>query len=98
MGDERLNRDYPSLPQEADFSGTLNADSAVFTLWHIQEIDKLTENVTLLGCFSSEELAKKSAEICSGLERFSDGKGTFEVSEACLDSVGWLEGFKTIWS
>jgi len=68
---------------------TLNPQS-VFLLWHT---NPETEDVKLIGVYSSNEDATRAMERLKDKPGFTSSPSGFEISEYQIGRDGWTEGF-----
>lgn len=67
----------------------------VFLLWHTHLDDTLekSEDIKLIGVYTSESKAKEALSRSIKLEGFRDYKDGFEISAHKLDKDEWVSGF-----
>ena len=65
----------------------------VYLLHHINEHDDGTEDIKLLGVFSSEKKAQETLNSHKTLPGFKDNIRGFSIDEYILDKSEWNEGF-----
>jgi hypothetical protein len=68
----------------------------VFLLHHVREVDVESDDMKLIGIYSSEEKARQALEQVRQQPGFRDHPDGFELSEALLDHTEWAEGFLTL--
>jgi hypothetical protein len=65
----------------------------VWLLWHGDDIDDHTPDVTLLGVYSSLERAESRRSAATALPGYLDYPGAFEISRYEIDHDEWVDGF-----
>ncbi len=68
----------------------------VYILQHEHEIGPDTEDVKLIGVYSSYENAKNAIQRLSEQSGFQNSRDGFCIDEYEIDSDHWTEGFITI--
>jgi hypothetical protein len=70
----------------------------VFLVWHVRVISEEddTEDIKLIGIYTTEKLAEEAIERKKMFEGFRDFPEGFEISENPLNQDLWSEGFITI--
>ena len=68
----------------------------LFLLHHVREVDDDSDDVKLIGIYSSEEKALDALKLVKQQPGFSSFPDGFEISEAVLDHTEWSEGFLTL--
>jgi hypothetical protein len=68
----------------------------VFVLQHVHAIDDGTEDVKLIGVYSSRGKAQATVERLSRMPGFSDATDGFHIDEYPVDQDQWVEGYATI--
>jgi hypothetical protein len=70
--------------------------SKLYLLHHVREVDDDSDDVKLIGIYSSEQKALEALELVKAQPGFRDFPDGFEISEAELDHTEWSEGFLTL--
>lgn len=67
----------------------------VYLVWHVRVISEEdeTEDLKLIGIYTTEKLAEEAVERKKNLEGFRDYPDGFEISENPLDTDLWTSGF-----
>ena len=65
----------------------------VFVLQHTRELADGTDDVKLVGVYSSEQLGRAAIAKLSRLPGFCEQPAGFELSQYELDVTHWAEGF-----
>lgn len=68
----------------------------VFLLHHVREVDDESDDMKLIGIYSSEEKARQALDQVKEQPGFRDHPDGFELSEAVVDHTEWAEGFRTL--
>ena len=68
----------------------------VFLLHHVREVDDESDDMKLIGIYSSEEKARAALDLVKQQPGFRDHPDGFELSEALVDHTEWAEGFLTL--
>jgi hypothetical protein len=69
------------------------AQMRVFLLQHTRELADGTDDVKLIGVYSSEQLGRAAIARLSLLPGFSEHPAGFELSPYELDATHWADGF-----
>ena len=65
----------------------------VFLLQHTRELADGTDDVKLIGVYSSERLARAAIAALAPLPGFCEHPSGFELSSYELDATHWADGF-----
>jgi hypothetical protein len=67
----------------------------VFLVWHVRVISEEddTEDIKLIGVYTTEKLAEEAVDRKKNLEGFRDYPEGFEISETLLNVDIWTSGF-----
>lgn len=68
----------------------------LYLLHHVREVDEDSDDVKLIGIYSSEEKAREVIAQLRDQPGFRDHQEGFAISEATLDHTEWSEGFLTL--
>ena len=68
----------------------------VYLLHHVHEFEDGHEDFKMIGVFSTEQRAKDALGLVKDQPGFRECPEGFEISEAELDTMEWLEGFVTL--
>ena len=68
----------------------------VFVLQHVHTLDDGTEDVKLVGVYSSRENAQAAASRLAQAPGFSEAPDGFDIDEYQLDKDQWVEGYSTL--
>ena len=69
------------------------AQMRVFLLQHTRELADGTDDVKLIGVYSSEQLGRAAIATLSRLPGFCEHLSGFELSPYELDATHWTDGF-----
>jgi hypothetical protein len=67
----------------------------VFVLQHTRELADGTDDVKLIGVYSSEPAGRAAIQALSALPGFCEYPAGFDLSAYELDATHWSEGFVT---
>ena len=67
----------------------------VFLVQHVHEFGDGTEDVKIIGIYSTHEAAEAAVARTSRLEGFCDALDGFSIDRYELDSDNWREGYFT---
>lgn len=67
----------------------------VFSLEHVHVFDDESEDVKLVGIYSTKEKAQAALERVANQPGFCDFPDGFSIGEIVVDQDHWLEGFVT---
>ncbi|WP_027710012.1 DUF7336 domain-containing protein [Zooshikella ganghwensis] len=70
--------------------------NTVYILHHVHEISENTEDIKLIGVYSSKFKAQTAISKLQLLEGFKECPDGFEISEYHIDQDYWSEGYSTI--
>lgn len=70
--------------------------ATVFLVHHNREVDEESDEMKLIGIYSTEEKAREAVARVRQQPGFRDFPDGFEISEATLDHTEWEEGFVTL--
>jgi len=68
----------------------------VFVVQHVHEFDDGTEDVKLIGVYSTEERANAAVGRLKDQPGFRDAPKGFSVDRYPMDKDHWLGGFETV--
>lgn len=68
----------------------------VYLVHHTREVDEESDDIKLVGIYSSEEKARQAIAQLREQPGFRDHQDGFELGEATLDHTEWAEGFLTL--
>lgn len=68
----------------------------VFSLEHVHVFDDDSEDVKLIGIYSTKEKAQAARERVSYQPGFCDYPEGFSISEILVDQDHWVEGFVSV--
>jgi homoserine kinase type II len=69
---------------------------AVYLVWHTHISDDGSEDVKLIGVYSTAEKAQGAVERAKDQPGFHDTPDGFEISRYEIDKDHWTEGFITV--
>ena len=67
--------------------------ASVFVLQHVHSQDDGSEDVKLIGVYSSSEKAREATARLARLPGFADAPDGFHIDEYRLDQDHWAEGY-----
>ena len=70
--------------------------TSVFVVQHVHERDDGSEDVKLVGVYSSHESAAAAVARLARRPGFADAADGFHIDEYRLDQDQWAEGFATV--
>ncbi|QDU24071.1 DUF7336 domain-containing protein [Urbifossiella limnaea] len=70
--------------------------ASVFILQHVHERDDGSEDVKLIGVYSSRAAAAAAVDRMSRRPGFVDAAAGFHIDEYRLDQDQWAEGYATV--
>jgi hypothetical protein len=68
----------------------------VYVLQHVHSFQDGTEDVKLIGVYSSRENAQGAISRLSQAPGFSDAPAGFHIDEYQVDKDQWVEGYSTL--
>ena len=68
----------------------------VYVVQHVHEFENDTEDVKLIGVYSSRENAESAVNRLSQVDGFKDTPDGFDIDEYEVDQDNWTEGFLTV--
>lgn len=69
---------------------------AVYILHHVHEINSNSEDVKIIGVYSTPEEAKIAQSRVENLPGFKDTRDGFSIDRYQINETFWLEGFVSI--
>jgi len=76
------------------FVGSARLKMRVFVLQHIRELPDGTDDVKLIGVYSSEPAGRAAITALALLPGFCEHPAGFDLSAYELDATHWAEGFE----
>lgn len=68
----------------------------VYVLQHMHTLEDGTEDVKLIGVYSTRENAQAAISRLGRAPGFSDARAGFHIDEYQIDKDQWVEGFSTL--
>lgn len=70
--------------------------TSFFVLQHVHEMADGTDDVKLIGVYSSRQKAREAATRLRRVPGFSEAQDGFHIDEYRLDEDQWAEGYATV--
>jgi len=70
--------------------------AGVFVLQHVHTFDDGSEDVKLIGVYSSRENAQRAITRLGLAPGFSEAPSGFHIDEYLIDKDQWVEGYSTL--